>query len=266
MVTQPHGHPVISLDDGFGAALRSVRHQLGLTQLALAQKISTTQRHVSFLETGRSAPSRRMLGRLCAELPLSDPQRRTLFRASGFENPFSTTPDPQARAAGLALLERRVLSHWPFPAFVLDHDWNLLRENAAGARLIATMGHERNMLRILLSDGFRAFVTNWKEASTALFHRLQDAAARSAFVRETLDEALERGLFDHISPHDPAPPTAGILPIAIELPGGERLQITSLLGQLGALFDASLEGLDIELIVPLDDASEAPLRHLDLLP
>ncbi|MEO0322847.1 MAG: helix-turn-helix domain-containing protein [Myxococcota bacterium] len=256
---------MISLDDGFGAALRSVRRQLGLTQLALAHQIRTTQRHVSFLETGRSAPSRRMLGRLCTELPLSDPQRRALFRASGFENPFPMQPDPDARAAGLALLEQRVLAHWPFPAFVLDHDWNLLGENAAGARLITAMGDERNMLRMLLSDAFRAFVANWKEASTALFHRLQDAAARSAFLRDTLDEALERGLFDHISPHDPAPPTAGILPIVLELPSGERLQITSLLGQLGALFDASLEGLEIELIVPLDAASEAPLRRLDAL-
>ena len=64
------------MQNSFGQVLHRLRHELGLFQAVVAQQLGTTQRHVSFLETGRSQPSRTMLGRLVTDLNLSAGQRR----------------------------------------------------------------------------------------------------------------------------------------------------------------------------------------------
>lgn len=140
------------MTEPFGDALRAVRRELGLSQEAVAHAVRTTQRHVSFLETGRSEPTRAMLGRLVAGLGLTAAQRAALFAASGFRNPYPPrTLDGAELQAVLDLMSRQVLRHWPFPAFVVDRDWNFLRTNDAGARMVASFGGVPNMHALFLS-------------------------------------------------------------------------------------------------------------------
>ncbi|MEX1280114.1 MAG: helix-turn-helix domain-containing protein, partial [Acidimicrobiia bacterium] len=158
--------------DGFGRALRSVRGELGLTQEAVAHAVGTTQRHLSFLETGRSSPTRAMLGRLVSALELTAAQRATLFDASGFRNPYPTRTLADADLqATLDLMASQVLRHWPFPAFIVDRDWNFLRANDPASRMIATFGGVTNMHTLFLSPDFRAVVTNWEQASGSFYTR-----------------------------------------------------------------------------------------------
>jgi transcriptional regulator with XRE-family HTH domain len=104
------------MQNSFGPALRSMRGDLGISQLDLAQAIQTTQRHVSFLETGRSAPTRDFVIRLAVGLTLSLPQRAALFDAAGYQNPYMKRQfGPEAHKSVLDMLERRVLAHWPYP-------------------------------------------------------------------------------------------------------------------------------------------------------
>ena len=168
------------MQNSFGQVLHRLRHELGLFQAVVAQQLGTTQRHVSFLETGRSQPSRTMLGRLVTDLNLSAGQRASLFEASGFRNPYKQRNFGSTEVAQtLDMIENRLLAHWPFPAFVLDADWTILRLNRPAQAMFGAFrdpeSGELNAFSIFLSDRFRDLVENWEEASTSLYFRLQTA-------------------------------------------------------------------------------------------
>ncbi|MFK7927046.1 MAG: helix-turn-helix domain-containing protein [Myxococcota bacterium] len=245
----------------FGLTLRSIRTDLGLSQEAVALAVGTTQRHLSFLETGRSAPTRAMLGRLVAGLELTAAHRATLFEASGFRSPY-----PRRQLEGeelqdvLDLMARQVLHHWPFPAFVVDRDWNFLRTNAPAHAMLAAFGGFRNMHEMFLSPGFAAVVTNWEQASGSFYTRIQEVARRSPAVREALDRARADGRFDHVgrvlAGTDDLPV---FVPIEVRLPDGSRMRFTSLHGRWISVHDAVAEQFEVELLVPLDPGSETVL-------
>lgn len=253
----------------FGPALKELRGQLGLSQSALALELGTTQRHVSFLETGRSQPGRAMIARMVAELDLSAAQRAALFDASGYRNPYKRRSFDSAEVTeALDLIENRLLVHWPFPAFVMDPDWNVLRINAPGAAMFGAFagGDNRaiNLLELFLSPQFRNLIGNWEEASATLYFRMQAAAGHSAFIAEKLESARAGGLFDHISGAILSADEIPIfVPITMNRPDGVQLKLTSMMGQLVSVHDALVEGFEIELMVPVDAASEACLlEHL----
>ena len=255
---------------GFGAALKQLRQELGLSQSDLANAIESTQRHMSFLETGRSQPTRTMIGRLATELRLNAGQRAALFQASGLQNPYknrSYSSDEITDA--LDMIEHRVLDNWPFPAFVLDQEWNALRMNGPAAKLFApyvdTVNGVLNMFELFLSPNFRALVENWNEASTAIYFRLQTASAHSEKLRQKFDEARHGGVFDGIASRlTDAKDIPIYVPIEFRLPNGALLRATSLLGQLVSVHDALVEGFEIELLVPVDKASEDLLRLISI--
>ncbi|MCT8159304.1 helix-turn-helix domain-containing protein [Pseudoruegeria sp. SHC-113] len=255
----------------FGPVLKSVRSALGLSQAALALELASTQRHISFLETGRAQPSRSFLVRLCAELRLSPGQRASLFAASGYANPYRMRElDSRDVTATLDMIEHRVLGNWPFPAFLLDKSWNILRRNAMAQHLFGAFlpGTEPtnspdNLLAVMLSPGFMGLIENWEDASAALFFRLQSAAARDATVAAIFDDARARGLFAHVEALLTDGRTVPVyIPVVIRPPGGASLRITSLLGQLATVQDEMVEGFDIELLIPEDAATEALLRQM----
>ncbi len=242
----------------FGANLKSLRNDLGLSQEALASALGSTQRHVSFLETGRSSPSQAMIGRLATELQLSAAQRATLFESSGYTNPYRRRDFTSTEVIEtLDMLEHRVLAHWPFPGMVMDADWNVLRMNAPAAALFGMVGNITNMLELFLSPDFTKHIENWEECSSAFYFRLQSAAARNDTIRYAFEEARLQGMFDHIPTHMTRNADIPIfIPAIIRLPDGSRLKLTSILGSLVSVHDALVEGFDIELMLPVDAESE----------
>lgn len=247
----------------FGRALRELRQALALSQLELAHAVGTTQRHVSFLETGRSAPTREMIGRLATSLSLSVAQRQALFLASGFASPFPRrSMDSADVQATLELLDRRLIRHWPFPAYVMDRQWRVLRANRPGHQLLEGFAldgiAEVSLLDLFMAELFRERVVNWQELSMAFFFRMQAAAVESAAFASRFEHARSQGLFDHV----PAYLTGGqevpaLVPAILQAPDGSRMVLTSLVGHLATAHDALVDGLEVELMVPVDDATEA---------
>jgi transcriptional regulator with XRE-family HTH domain len=123
-------------DGALGHLLKQWRRRHGYSQLDLALATRTTQRHVSFIESGRTAPSRDMVLRLAATLNLPLRQQNVLLLAAGYA-PLWRERD--LSAPGLAAVSRALdymlAQHEPFPAFVVDRRWNLLRANHGAARL-----------------------------------------------------------------------------------------------------------------------------------
>ncbi len=250
----------------FGDTLRAIRQSLNLSQGDLALELASTQRHISFLETGRSEPSRTMLGRLTTELPLNAAQRTALRAAS----PFKVSEKPRDLNAPemietLDMLEQRMLVHWPFPGFVLSSDWTVLRNNAAAERLFAMLSQAdsnapRNLLVLFTSDTFRGMVANWQDASAGLFFRLQQNARHNPAINTHFKKLKASGVFDHVASHanTDTPPIFNALELI--LPGGASIRTTSIVGKLGTVHDMLIEGLEIELLVPVDAQSEAIMQ------
>lgn len=250
----------------FGPMLRDLRQELDLSQAELAGRISSTQRHISFLETGRSKPTEGFVLRICRDLGLAEAQKANLFAACDAQPPITRSAFSDAQITeALNLLDRHVLANWPFPAMVLDSSWNILRQNAHFTTLMAPFlpaGNPRgNFMQILLNDGFCAMVTNWDDLAPALYYRLQAAAGHSATLRALLDQARADGRFDGCAPIDAGDSAPSVyVPIRLQFPNGLRINTSSLMGQLAALHPALIEGFEIELILPTDPASEQALR------
>lgn len=249
----------------FGLVLKEVRAQLGLSQQALAMQLGSTQRHVSFLETGRSAPTPSFLARICRELKLSIAQRANLFDASGLANPYARrSPDNKDVTHALNMIDARLLAHWPFPGAVLDEAWFILRTNPAFDCMIGPMippGNEPNLLDVLLSPDFRDRLLNWDDVLPVFYYRLQASAAVSPRVAEIFERVKKQGLFDgfedHLTSDKPIPV---FVPFRIALAPGLTVEMSSILGRLVSTQDAALEGYEIELMMPTDAQSEETLR------
>ena len=254
------------MQNNFGPAMRSMRSDLGISQLDLAHAIGTTQRHVSFLETGRSVPTRDFVIRLAVGLTLSLPQRSALFEAAGFQNPYMQREiGSQAHKSVLDMLDRRVLAHWPYPAFVLDEMWNILRVNPIGVGLLGQFLEPENcapsLFDVFLSARFQDRLENWEQVSLVFYFRMQAAAEQFPQLAQKLDAARAAGLFDHMSTTlrnlDDVP---AYIPAILRNPDGSKLVMTSFVGRLASAHDATIAGLEIELMVPMDDAT-ADLMH-----
>lgn len=163
----------------------------------------------------------------------------------------------------LDLLERQVLRHWPFPGFIVDRDWGFLRSNAAGGRMLEMFEAPPNMHALFLSPAFRGLIENWEESSSGCYYRIQEVAHRSTVVRQALDRAVADGHFDHVGGRMAGSEELPVyVPIVVKLQDGPRMQITSLHGRLVSVHDAVAEDFEVELMVPLDQATEGPLLEV----
>lgn len=252
----------------FGIVLKHLRQELRISQADLAGTISSTQRHVSFMETGRSLPTRIMIGRLATELNLNAGQRASLFDASGFRNPYKRRTFTSTEVTEvLDMIEVRMLSHWPFPAWVMDAEWTVFRMNKPATAMFAPFmdpkTEQLNIFSLFLSKNFQAMIENWEEASLSLYFRLQSASTHSAMLRQSFEDARQQGMFDHIIKEMTQANDIPIyIPTVLKLPDGSRLRLTSMLGQLVSIHDALVEGFEIELMIPIDAESEVSLKKI----
>src|SRR5271166_2089384 len=132
----PRSEGAVANGSAFGLLLRGWRGRRGFSQLDLALAARTTQRHLSFVESGRATPSRAMILRLAATMNLSLRQRNALMLAAGYAPAWRerdlSTPD---LAVVNSALDHMLAQHEPYPAFVVDRCWNLLRANRGAVNL-----------------------------------------------------------------------------------------------------------------------------------
>ena len=183
-----------------GTLLRRWRDARGRSQLELALDMGVSQRHISFIESGRSSPSRALLLGLAKALDVPLRDRNTLLLAAGYA-PMYAEPawDAAEMCAVHHALERMLRQHEPYPALVLDRHWNVLMTNEAAPRLFGRMvdlsryPKPRNLLRLMFDpNGLRPFVANWDAVAASLFQRIHREA-----VGGVLDDAT-RALIDEL--------------------------------------------------------------------
>jgi transcriptional regulator with XRE-family HTH domain len=142
--------------NSFGDALRDWRQRRHLSQLALAGDVEISTRHLSFVETGRSQPSRDMVLRLAERLEVPLRERNALLVAAGYAPLYAArTLDDPALGVARAAVDLILSGHEPYPAVLIDRHWNLLAHNkAAGAFMVgvdpSVLGPPTNVLRATL--------------------------------------------------------------------------------------------------------------------
>ncbi len=252
---------------GFGQILSAERKSRGISQHRLATDAETTQRHLSFLETGRSRPSREMIIRLAEALELSQAQRSELFEAAGFISPYKhRNLDTGSIQETIELLEKFALRNWPYPGLIMDQEMNILSYNQSAKSLFMlpdNVSTPINVFDILLSNGFMERVQNWEELSWAVYLRLRRHARKYPQFQGKLQSYEAAGLFDdaikRLAHSVEVPP---FIPIMMEFKDGTRLQFTSLEAGLSTVHDDILSGITTELVIPLNDESDQLIRRI----
>ncbi|HST65120.1 MAG TPA: helix-turn-helix transcriptional regulator [Mycobacteriales bacterium] len=252
---------------GFGALLRQWRQRRRVSQLDLALAADVSARHVSFLETGRSRPSREMVLRLAERLDVPLRDRNPLLLAAGFapSYPRRAYEDPAlspVRDAVGAILT----GYEPYPALAVDRDWNLVAANAGVAMLTAPAAPELreppvNVLRLSLHPaGMAPHILNLAQWRHHVLGRLAREAAASA--DPGLAE-LHRELSGYPGGEDGGAEQAVAVPLRLRLDGRE-LSFLSTVTTFGTALDITAAELSIEAFLPADRTTAALLAERQL--
>ena len=258
-------------ESSFPSRLVGARKRRGLSQLQLASVADCSQRHVSFLELGRTRPSREMVQRLSVALGLSLRQSNELLLAAGFAPTWSETPyGADALAPIRQALDFMLAQQEPYPAVVVDRRWNLLQANKGAVAMVEFLvgplpsGAAVNLADALVApDVLRPHLTNWQEV-VAYFVRSVDADAAADGTAETaaLRDRLRGYAGVQQSLAAPSVETAAgpVLPMRFAK-GAVTLELFTMLATLGTPQDITLQELRIESFFPMNDPTREVFRQ-----
>lgn len=262
----------------FGVLLKSWRASRRYSQLDLAVEAGVSQRHLSFLESGRAQPSREMILQLSEVLRVPLRERNDLMLAAGFaplhQERRLDSPD---MASVRQAVEATVGHHEPYPALAVDRHWDVVLQNPAVDRLVGMLGSpsrvwqrvdpsgRRNLMRLTLHPwGMQPLVRNWRRAATLLLRRLQrevDANPANARLRTLFSDLCA---LPGIPPRwrhaewDAAPPPALALELGSE--GAPSLKLFSMVCTFGTAMDVTVDEMRLELFFPSDEYTAAFFR------
>lgn len=262
--------------DPFGAHLRHWRTHRRLSQLDLAQEAEVSTRHLSYVETGRAAPSREMVLRLAERLDVPLRERNALLVAAGFAPMYrQRSLDDPALAAARRAVELVLKGHEPFPALAVDRHWNLVAHNALVPMLMEGAAPELlkapiNVLRLSLHpDGVAPRIANLAQWRAHLLERLlQQVAATGDATLQALHDELQAYPAPTVSHDAPAIDTAlsaVAVPFQLVTPKGV-LSFISTITIFGTPVDVTLQELAVESFFPADEPTAAALAALAAQP
>jgi transcriptional regulator with XRE-family HTH domain len=250
-----------------GELIRFWRTQRRLTQMELALDANLSTKHLSFVETGRSRPSRQLLIHLAQHLDLPIAERNRLLLAGGFAPPYLEQPyDGEVMQPLRESLSRLLEAYEPNPALIVDGLWNLIEANRAASLLWDGVDPELleppiNMLRLGVHPGGLPKISSMTAACNAPL--IQKLRRRS---REDADPALGH-LIEEVEsylPNDPptSPATQPVVSLDLRTPLGE-VSLFTVIATIGAPLEVTAASLAIETFVPMDARSAARLGELD---
>jgi transcriptional regulator with XRE-family HTH domain len=254
-----------------GDHLREWRQRRRMSQLDLALEAEISQRHLSFIESGRSTPSREMLLHLAERLDVPLRDRNPLLLAAGFAPVFAERKldDPALEPARRAI-DRVLKGHEPFPAIAIDRHWTLVVANTAITPLLEAVADPSlleppvNVLRLSLHpEGLAPHIANLSEWRSHLLDRLRQQISVSG---DPVLEKLLKELQSYPAPEPTSEPHTDLAGIAVPLQLSTKAGMLSFISTttvFGTPVDITLSELAIETLFPADEETAAILRdHL----
>jgi len=254
-----------------GPLLSEYRKRYHLSQLDLSLLADVSSRHISFIETGKTKPSRTMLLRLAdvMDLPLKD--SNLLLHSGGYaaaytQLEFNSEEMAPVRQALNIMLE----NHHPYPALVMDGSWNVLMVNRAqeamNEKLLPQMpaAFSGNLLEaVFREDLYKPFIGNWDQVASHTLRRLrkQVVAYAKQEHQSLYDRLLELAPPDNWQQPDEGEHDGPMMTIDFKF-NGLSLSMFSTLSQFGTALDIGMEELTIESYFPADEASRLLFEQL----
>lgn len=249
-----------------GELIRFWRTRRRLTQLELGLEANVSTKHLSYIENGRSRPSRQVLIHLAQELDLPIAERNRLLLAAGFAPPYLEQPYDGAVMRPLRESLRRLLeAHEPNPALIVDGLWNLVEANSAASLLWdgvdpSLLAPPMNILRLAAHPRGLPSISSMTAACNApLIHRLKHKASDDAdeALAELVDELVSY-LPDEVPP---ATPTQPFISLDLRTRLGD-VSLFTVIATLGAPLEVGAASLAIETFLPVDEEGAERLRAL----
>lgn len=253
----------------FGTLFREMRQGKRLSQMDFALACEVSAKHISFLETGRSKPSKGMVLHLAQMLQSDLGGTNRLLSAAGYSQIYS---DQDLSAPGMAMikeaLEHLLHGHLPYPAVVFDHEYYLVMANQAMQKMMAKMvelgarfpARPNFLLSLLDEQGMKPFVGDWENIACHMLQRIYHEHLAGPF-RDRPNRLLEQALTvpgvpqnwkGHVVEHLDYP----AIPFTLNL-GDQKLRIFSTIATIGTPLDVTAQNLRIEHFFPMDEASKA---------
>jgi transcriptional regulator with XRE-family HTH domain len=252
-----------------GDLLREWRQRRRISQLDLAGDAAISTRHLSFIETGRSTPSREVVLRLAEQLDVPLRARNALLTAAGYAPVFAERPlDDPALALARQAIDRLLVAHEPFPALAVDRHWTLVAGNRAATQLMtvadaALLQPPVNVLRLSLHPrGLASRIDNlyeWRGHVVGRLRRQVEASADPVLAK--LLTELSAWTYPGTSPEPTAHDYGGVLvPLRFVTDGGV-LSFFSTTTIFGTPVDITLSEIALESFFPADAVTAQALRR-----
>lgn len=255
----------------FGKRLRHWRHQRHLSQLELAHRADISPRHLSFLETDRSTPSRDMALRLAERLDVPLRDRNVLLNAAGYAPMYRERPlDHPEMASARTAVDLILKCHEPYPALAMDRHWNLVAANRMVPLLLAGTDADLlqaplNVLRLSLHPrGLAPRIANLGQWRRYLFERLRQQIQATGDLEL---QSLLNELKTYCEPNETrnvelAGERLGVLmPFQFKTEHG-TLNLVSTITVFGSPVDITLQEMALETFLPADAFTAGVLRQL----
>ncbi len=256
--------------DELGLLLRHWRGVRGTSQLGLALDVGISQRHLSFIESGRSAPGRQTLTGIVQSLDVPLRERNAIFLAAGYAPVYSEAPWNAREMQGITrALDRMLRQHDPFPAIVMDRYWNVLVTNESSPRFFGSFidmearTGPRNMLHLIFDpDGMRPFVVDWETVARSLIQRVYREAVGRVLDERTHDLLDDLFAYPGVDASWRSHGSVGSTPDLPMIPlgfskDGKVLSYFSMVTSVGAPQSVAAQELRIESMFPADEETEA---------
>jgi len=276
-----------------GALLRHWRDARRRSQFDLSIDTGVSQRHISFIESGRSAPGRQTLLDIAQALDIPLRDRNTLLLAAGFAPLYSEGNWNTQEMQGInRALERMLRQHEPFPAVVMDRYWNVFMANDAAPRFFNSLKAEatnkgpRNVLHLMFDpERLRPFIANWEDVARSLFERVYRESVGRVVDEKTQELLAALLAYPSVKAEWKTPKAAGrpsardgrtsartpsegatgrlpVIPISF-VKDGQVLSYFSMVATVGTPQTIAAQELRLECMFPVDEATEA--RHLEIM-
>lgn len=246
--------------NSIGSILREWRKQRRYSQLQLAVELDISSKHVSFLETGKSKPSRNMILKIGTFLFLPKREINRALYASGYAPVYSELPTSHEHLKPIFnAIDQMIVNHMPYPAIVLNQHWDIVKANESAKELLFELGfsEHKNLIEALISDNQKASkIINWQESIRAVLIRLRYEISMLGGNKHL--EELEKKLTACLSPNEEMMNIDSneiVQSTKFQLPD-QALSFFSIIAQLGTVQDVTVSEFKVELMFPSDEETK----------
>jgi len=246
------------MENTIGNILKLWRQQRRYSQLSLALELGVSSKHISFIETGRSIPSKEMILKISNFLVMPKSEINRALYSAGYAPIYSELLSSDASLKPVfEAVDKMIVSHMPYPAYVLNQSWDLINANDSAIKLLSDLGYSEytNMLEALISDDAKkSKIINYTEAISSVIARLKLEISMlgsherlqeyETLLSERLNEGSEIGLSDEV-----------VLSTKFKLNEYE-LNFFSFFAQLGTVQDVIVSEYKVELMFPVDTVTK----------